>query len=220
MAHRLSRLFQPRTVAVVGASENQPRSNTSVGAMLEAGLRLHLINPNRATVYGRSTHPNLSAIGEPIDAVFVLTGAATAVEVVREAARLGVGGVVVIGAGFQEAGPEGAALERRLIDAAASTPVLGPNCNGFINVISGARLSGAPRMPLTQGGLGFVTHSGATIGPTGIAGVERGIGFSYLISTGNEAVVDISECIDFLAHDQGTRAICLLIEHPTPAGLF
>ncbi len=212
MPHRLTRLFKPRSVAVVGASESQPRSNSSVGAMLEAGLPLHLVNPNRATAYGRPTSPNLSAIDEPIDAVFVLTGAATAVEVTREAASLGVGGVVVIGAGFGEAGPDGAELERRLIDAAAGTPVLGPNCNGFINVISGARLSGAPRMPLVRGSLGFITHSGATIGPMGIAGVERGVGFSFLISTGNEAVVDVSECIDFLADDEATRAICLLIE--------
>ena len=212
MPHRLNRLFRPRNVAVVGASENQARSNSSVNAMLEAGVRLHLVNPNRPTAYGRPTCPSLSAIGEPLDAALILTGAATAVDVTREAASLDVGGVVVIGAGFREAGAEGAAREQSLIDAAAGMPLLGPNCNGFINVVNGARLSGAPRMPLARGRLGFVTHSGATIGPMGIAGAERGVGFSFLISTGNEAVVEMSECIDFLAQDQDTQAICLLVE--------
>jgi acyl-CoA synthetase (NDP forming) len=212
VSSQLERLFRPRSVAVVGASEKRARSNHAVSSLLAADTELFLVNPNQSISHGRATVPNLTAIGKPVDAVFVMVSAATAVEVVREAARLGAGGAIVNAGGFREAGPEGAARERALIDAAQGMPVLGPNCNGYIDARRSVRLSGAPPLPIRAGTVGLVTHSGALIGSVGLAGFERGVGFSHLISTGNEASVDIADCLEFLVDDPHTRAICLIVE--------
>jgi acyl-CoA synthetase (NDP forming) len=211
-AQRLSRLFRPRSVAVVGASEKRARSNHAIHALLNADAEVFLVNPNQNVSHGRPTVPNLAAIGKPVDAVFVMVSAATAIEIVREAAASGAGGAIVNAGGFRESGAEGVARERALLKAAGDMPVLGPNCNGYVDVHRSIRLSGAPPLPIKAGGVGLVTHSGALIGSMGVAGHERGVGFSHLISTGNEASVDIADCLDFLVDDPNTRAICLIIE--------
>ncbi len=209
---RLSRLFRPRSVAIVGASEKRARSNHAVKSLLQSDLDVYLVNPNQKQLHNRATTPSLSAIGRPIDAVFVMVSAANAIDVVAEAAAIGAGGVVVNAGGFREAGPEGAGRERELIKAAGDMPLLGPNCNGYIDVPGGVRLSGAPPLPIKAGSIGLVTHSGALMGSMGIAGYERGIGFSHLISTGNEAALDMADCLEFLIDDPGTRVICLIVE--------
>ena len=215
-SHRLARLFRAKTVAIVGASETGLRARNAVQAMTSTGVDMHLVNRRGETVMGRSTARSLgelAARGIDIDAAMIFTNAAAAIEVTAEAAALGVGGAIVNAGGFAEAGPEGKALQDRLVEAAADMPLLGPNCNGVFAPGLGLHLAGSPPgLPIASGKLAFVTHSGATMIPMGIAGVERRIGFSYLISTGNEAVVDMAEVIAFLATDPSTAAICLLIE--------
>ena len=214
--HRLSRLFKPKLVAIVGASEQGPRSRNAIEAMTANGVQLHLINRRGEQVLGRATHRSLTelaATGITPDAAIVFTNGAAAVEVVREAATLNVGGVIVNAAGFAEAGEAGSALQDRLVEAAGSTPVIGPNCNGIIAPALGLHMAGSPiNLPIQSGKVAFVTHSGATMLPMANAGVERNFGFSYLVSTGNEAVVDMAEVIDFLATDPHTAVICLLVE--------
>lgn len=209
---KLARFFRPRSVAVVGASTNQPRSNYAVPRLLASEAEVFLVNPNRPELYGVPTHASLEAIGRPVDAVFAMVNAERVPEVVRDAARLGAGGVVVNASGFAEVGGEGVERQQALLRAAGGMPILGPNCNGFIDVNRGIRLSGAPPLPVRGGGVGLVTHSGALIGSVGIAGHERGVGFSHMISTGNEAAVDMADCLEFLVDDPATRAICLIIE--------
>src|ERR1700751_1994016 len=109
----LARLLSPRSVAVVGASENLGMSNNAVLPMLDAGLEPRLVNRNRPSVYDRATSPSLSALGEPVDAVLALVNAERSVEVVEEAAALGCGGVVVAAGGFGEMGEEGGAHQAR-----------------------------------------------------------------------------------------------------------
>lgn len=208
----LDRLFRPSSIAIVGASDGQLRSVNASSAIRKAGIELHLVNPNKVQVHGQPTVPSLEAIGKPVDAVLSLVGPAVTVEVVEQAAALGAGGVVAIAGGFGEGGGEGSDLAARLAVLGQDIPVIGPNCNGLINVRSGARLSGAPHLPLKAGHIACVTHSGGFMGAFGIAGCERGVGFSYLASTGNETVVDIADCLDFLVRDEETCAIGLIIE--------
>jgi acetate---CoA ligase (ADP-forming) len=217
----LGRFLRPRSVAVVGASERQARSNNAVESMREAGVELFYVNPNRPEVYGERAHPNLESLGTPVDAVLSLVSAPLAVEVVADARRAGAGGVVVIAGGFAESGGAGLELERRLAEAAGGMPVLGPNCNGFIRPGTGARLSGAPRLPFPSGSIGIVTHSGALLGAFGLGAAERGIGYSTLISTGNEMAMDMADCLDFLVDDEETVAIGLVVEAiRSPARFF
>jgi acyl-CoA synthetase (NDP forming) len=210
--HDLARFLRPQTVAVVGASERQSRSNNAVGSMLDQGMRVFLVNPNRPKAYGTATYASLADIPEPVDAVLSLVGAEAAVGVVQESAAVSAGGVVVIAGGFAESGPAGTALQDQLRGAAGTMPVLGPNCNGFVRPSIGARLSGTPRWPFPGGSIGVVTHSGAMLGPMGIAAGERGLGISSQISTGNEMSVDMADCIEFLVDDDETRCIALLVE--------
>ena len=214
--HRLTRMLTARDVAVVGASEKGVRSLNAIEAMTRGNVRLHLVNRRGEDVLGIPTSRSLTELadrGISIDAALLFTNAAAAIDVTAEAAALGVGGVIVNAGGFAESGAHGAELQKRLVAAAGTIPVIGPNCNGVVAPGLGLHLAGSPPdLPVSAGRIAFVTHSGATMMPMGIAGVERSIGYSYLVSTGNEAVVDMAEVVDYLATDPSTTAICLLIE--------
>jgi acyl-CoA synthetase (NDP forming) len=107
----LARMLSPASVAVVGASEKLGMSNNAVLPMLEAGIEVALVNPNRDQVYDRPTVPSLSALSSPVDAVLSLVSAERSIGVVQEAASLGCGGVAVAAGGFAEMGDEGRALQ-------------------------------------------------------------------------------------------------------------
>lgn len=223
--HRLERVFKARSVAIVGASETGVRARNAIQAMSNSGVSLHLINRRGERVLGRDTYRSLTDLsqqGVTVDAALVFTNGAAAVDVTAEAASLDVGGVIVNAGGFAEAGGDGVALQQRLVRAAGAMPLIGPNCNGIVAPSLGLQLAGSPPgLPMLPGRIAFVTHSGATMMPMGNAGVERGIGFSYLVSTGNEAVVDMAEVVAYLATDASTSAICLLIETVrNPAAFF
>lgn len=209
----LTRLLRPRSVAVVGASENQVRSRSAVGALRDTDVELYLVNPNRTTAFGQPTYPSLTAIGTPVDAVLAFVNADRSIQLVREAAGTAAGGVVVNADGFRSIGPDGHPLSARLLHAAGSgLPLLGPNCNGYIDARRGLRMSGAPLLPILPGPVGLVTHSGGLIASVGAAGHERRVGFSHLISTGDELCVGIADCIDFLVSDPDTAIIALVVE--------
>ena len=206
----IRRFLNPRSVAVVGASPTSRRH--AVHALLGSGLDVHLVNPRYDEIFGHPAYPDLASIGGPIDAVLTLVNARIAVDAVEQAAAVGAAGVAINAAGFAEAGPEGTALQQRLVRAATDLAVLGPNCNGFVNAQTGAFLAGAPQLPLRAGSVGFVTHSGGFITDVAVAAANRQVGFSALISTGNEAVTDMIDYLDYLVDDPTTAAICLVIE--------
>lgn len=210
----LTRLLAPATVAVVGASEKLGMSNNAVLPMLEAGIDVMLVNPNRDTVYDRRAAPSLTDLGAPVDAVLALVNAERSVAVVEEAAALGCGGVVVAAGGFGELGPEGEALEARLRDAAAAgdLAVVGPNCSGFMNVPRRVNLFTGGRIALDPGGVAVVSQSGFLVRSALSAGRERRLGFSVAVSSGNEAVCGLADYVEALAADDDTRVICLVIE--------
>lgn len=203
----IERLFRPRSVAVVGASESRAQSRNSVSSLLESDVDVHLVNPRRPELFGVRTLPDLAAVGKPVDAVLAFVNPATAVEVVATAAEMGCGGVVVNADGFD---PD--QLRALLAAAGDDLAVLGPNCNGYVDAVRGVRLSGAPRLPILPGRVGVVTHSGGLIAAVGAAGAERRVGFSHLVSTGNELQIGMADCLDFLVDDPDTAAIALIIE--------
>jgi acyl-CoA synthetase (NDP forming) len=214
----LARLLAPATVAVVGANEQLGMSNNAVIPMLEAGRQVALVNPRRDVLYGQPVFPDLTSIGTPVDAVLSLVNADRAVDLVAEAAALGCGGVVVTAAGFVEAGDEGAALQRRLLDAAAGIALIGPNCAGFKNVPLGVNLFTGGRLDLpasgiaTVGGVSVVSQSGFLVRSALAAAGERALGVSIAVSSGNEAVCDLADLVAVLAADPLTSVICLVVE--------
>ncbi|MGD9796377.1 MAG: acetate--CoA ligase family protein, partial [Acidimicrobiia bacterium] len=199
--------------AVVGASEKLGMSNNAVLPMLDAGIAVRLVNPNRDSVYGLPASPSLAEIGEPIDAVLALVSAERSIEVIEQAAALGCGGVAVAAGGFTEMGDEGAALQARLIAAAGpDLAIVGPNCSGFMNVPLRMNLFTGGRISLTPGSIAVVSQSGFLVRSSLAAAKERQLGISVAVSSGNEAVCDLGDYIDVLADDPMTRVICLVIE--------
>ena len=221
----LERLLHPSTLAVVGASENLGMSNNAVLPMLDEGSgfergALHLVNPNRDTVYGAPTSHSLTAVGAPVDAVLSLVSAERSVEVVAEAAALGCGGVVVAAGGFAELGDAGRELQARLVEVAGGMPIVGPNCSGFMNVGLGVNLFTGGRISLRSGGVAVVSQSGFLLRSALAAGQQRQLGFGVAVSSGNEAVCELHDYVDVLADDPTTRVICLVIEKIRSADAF
>jgi acyl-CoA synthetase (NDP forming) len=219
----LARLLSPATLAVVGANEKLGMSNNAVLPMLEAGRKVHLINPNRDELYGERALPSLTAVGEPVDAVLSLVNAERTLGVLEEAAALGCGGVVVAAAGFVEMGEGGASLEDRLKEMAADTglAVIGPNCSGFKNVPLGVNLFTGGRLDLTPGGVSIVSQSGFLTRSALAAAKQRQLGVAIGVSSGNEAVCDLADHVDALVDDTNTTVICLVVEKiRRPAAFF
>lgn len=218
----LSRLLMPRSIAVVGASESLPMAQNIVSPLLASGSELFLVNPRRPTVFGRHAHAGLAAIGHPVDAVVSLVNAELTVGVVAQAAAAGCGGVVAVAGGFAEGGPAGLQLQARLQQAARQShmAVVGPNCAGFMNVVQDTWLFTGARLPVARGGVAVVSQSGFFVRAAFAAGLERGLGFSYGISSGNEAVCEVADFLDYLVADNDTRVICLVLEKLRDAPRF
>jgi acyl-CoA synthetase (NDP forming) len=209
----LARLLSPASIAVVGASENLGMSNNAVLPMLDAGRSVHLVNPNRDTLYGQATRKSLTDVGEPVDAVLSLVSAERSIGVISEAVALGCGGVVVAAGGFAELGDEGRALQARLVEAAGDQlAIVGPNCSGFMNVTTGANLFTGGRITLRPGGVAVISQSGFLLRSCLAAGQQRQLAFGVAVSSGNEAVCGLADYIAHLADDPATRVICLVIE--------
>ncbi len=219
-AATVRRFLAPKSVAIVGASPSSPRH--AVRALLDSDLEVHLVNPRHDTMFGVPAVPDLTSLDGRVDAVLTLVNARAAVAAVTEAASIGAAGVAVNAAGFAEVGEHGAALQADLIAAAGDRmAVLGPNCNGFVNAHTGAFLAGAPELPLRPGSVGVITHSGGFITDLAVAAQDRRIGFSALVSTGNEAVTDLVDYLEYFVDDPGTQVICLVIERiARPAAFF
>ena len=210
----LDRLLQPRSIALVGLSDNNARRLEGLEPTFRSGCEIFVINPRYERVIGRPAARSLTDLGRPVDCVMSLISAERTTDLAEEAASLDIGGLIMMAAGFAEMGVGGARLQGRL-RAAAETggfAALGPNCLGLENVPRGIRLTGAVKDELKPGGLSIVSQSGAVVTGVTMAGKAAGAGFNLLISSGNEAVTDLADFVDYLAGDPGTKAIGLVFE--------
>lgn len=178
-------------------------------------VKVHVVHPLHRRVHGQPAAPSLAAIGEAVDLAYIMVPTSAVLEVVSEAADVGIANMVVLTAGFAEAGEAGAALESELVAVARARglTVLGPNGNGFINVAGKVTPYGLPiTPPLDAGPVGIVLQSGGLASAVLSAAQARGIGVSLLCSTGNEAVVSATDIVDFLVDDDRTRVIAAFLE--------
>jgi acyl-CoA synthetase (NDP forming) len=214
-AAALARLLRPSAIAIVGASDRVGPGFNAWRALEAVGYtgRVYLVSRSKGELLGQKTYPTLSAIDDPVDAVFVAVPHEAVLDAVREAGRKGAGGVVVLSSGFGEAGPDGRRRQDELVAAADASglAVCGPNCLGFLNLTGRAALFGTS-LPaeLPRGGVAAVVQSGSV----GIAllNAARGVGLSYLITSGNEAVVAAADYLDVLVDDPGVTAIVCFLE--------
>lgn len=214
----LDLLLTPRRIALVGASAD---AHKTAGRPL-AFLRQHgykgeifPVNPRQQQIGGLVCYPDIDALPEPPDVGMVLLGTDAAVEAVRALARRGAGAAIVLAGGFAESGSEGQDRQQALREAAGGMRLLGPNTTGFVNLTDRLVLSASGSLDaegLVQGGIGLISQSGGIMGSLLSRGAAAGIGFSKLIATGNEADLELSEFVDYLADDPHTTVIALYIE--------
>lgn len=219
-APTLSRLFDPRSIAIVGASATPGK----IGAMPVTLLRQHgyegriiPVNPRADTIQGLAAAPSLDALDQDIDLAILAVPAAHAAQALQSARPGQLGAAVIFTSGYSETGAAGAEQQQRLCGIARERGIrlLGPNCLGFMNVrrkvyatFSPAPANGA----VPAGGIAMVSQSGAFGAYAYSMARERGLGLSHWISTGNEADIDVADCIEWLAHDADTRVIMAYME--------
>jgi acyl-CoA synthetase (NDP forming) len=226
--HALRALFEPRSIAVVGASRTSGKlSGLPLQLLRRHGWegRLHAVNPNYDEIDGVPCWPSLTAIDEPVDLAMLMLPPEPSLRAVEEAAALGVPAVVVSAAGFAEVGGVGEQRQLRLQEAVAGgrTRVLGPNCMGVVNLRQRmtATFSGAlAEAPALVGNLAFVGQSGAIAGCAMDMARARGIGLSHWVSTGNEADIDVAECAAYLVADPDVSVLCLYVEQLRNPALY
>ncbi len=221
----LDRMFSPRSVALIGAS----RRAGSVGAVVARNLLgggfagdIFFVNPKAETILGAAVFPSIEALPTPPDLAVICTPPDAVPDVIRALGMRGTKAAVVITAGFGEGERTiGRARQQALLDAARPhlLRIVGPNCVGILAPGIGLNASFAHLAPL-DGGVAFLTQSGAILTAILDWAAARRIGFSHVVSLGDMADVDFGDMLDYLANDPKTRAILLYIEGVTQARKF
>ena len=208
-------LLRPRRIALVGASEQSQFANMIVSnlAQLNYPGEVYFVNPRRETVFGQTCYASLSALPHPVECVVSGIPAEQVPAMVREAIGCGVRAFVVYAGGFGEAGEAGRARQeeiRRLCQDARAG-MIGPNCLGLFNVKDRVGFYGDPPPPaFISGPVAIVAQSGS-VGNL-LMHLGREIGFTYVVTTGNEAVLTAEDLIEYYLDDPDTRVILAFLE--------
>ena len=214
----IERLFRPRSIAVIGASADPSKtSGRPVSYLRKHGFAgaIYPVNPKVADIGGLACYPDVASLPDVPDVGLVLLGAERAHFAVHELSARGTAAAIVLASGFTETGAEGAARQQQLMQAAGSMRLLGPNTIGLVNLTDNIVLSASGALAIDHfpaGPVGLVSQSGGILGAVLSRAAARGVGLSKLVSTSNEADLELADFIDFLADDDATKVIALYIE--------
>lgn len=214
----ISRLLQPRSVAVIGASGDPTKTaGRPVSYLLKHGFSgaIYPVNPKLDRIGELACYKDIAALPEVPDVGIVLLGADRAHQAVRDLAARGCAAAIVLASGYSETGEEGARRQKQLIDAAGSMRILGPNTIGLVNLTDRIVLSATGALEMDHfptGQIGVVSQSGGILGSLLSRAAARGIGMSKLVSTSNEVDLELADFIDALIDDEATRVIALYVE--------
>src|SRR5574339_86335 len=212
----LDGIFAPKSVAVIGATEN-PGSvgRTIVWNLLSStfGGTIYPVNPKRASILGIKAYPTLRDVPEVVDLIVVVTPAPSIPGIIKEAVDLGVKSAIIISAGFKETGPAGVELERQILEHArrGNMRIIGPNCLGVMSPISGLNATFATTIA-RPGSVGFISQSGALCTAILDWSLRENVGFSHFVSVGSMLDVDWSDLIYYLGDDPHTKSIVIYME--------
>jgi acyl-CoA synthetase (NDP forming) len=214
----VSRLVRPGSVAIVGASSDPSRTaGRPLRYLLKHGYTgtVYPVNPRADTIEGVRCYPSVEALPAAPDVGLVLVGPDRVADAIRELARIGTASAIVLAGGYAEVGEAGARRQAELKEAAGSMCLLGPNTIGLVNVLDNLVLSPSVALelyPLTPGKVGLASQSGGILGSVLSRAEARGIGFSRLVGTGNEADLEICDVVELLLDDAATSVIALYLE--------
>ncbi len=212
----LSHLFQPKSVAVVGASRDEEKAGHAVFKNIVQYSypgTVYPVNPKADEILDVRCYPSLPDVPGDIDLVVFVIPAKLIASMIDQCVQKNVGAIIVISAGFKESGRDGAKLERELTQKVtdAGITMLGPNCLGLIDTASQLNASFARGMP-EPGSIGFFSQSGALCTAILDWALGEGIGFSKFISLGNKADIDEVALLQYLGDDPATNVILGYIE--------
>lgn len=214
----MSAFLDPRSIAVVGASADPTKtSGMPVSFLLKHGYggKIFPINPRVSDIGGLTCYPDAASLPEAPDVGMVLVGAERCVQAVADLARIGTKAAVVLSSGFAEAGEDGRKRQNDMMAAAGSMRILGPNTIGIVNVRNKITLSATGALAgagFRPGSVSVISQSGGILGSFLSRAAGRGIGLSKLISTSNEADLDVADFLDHLADDPETQVLALYLE--------
>ena len=219
MTHPLDPLFRPRSLAIIGASSDPTRIGGRPVRFTKYGFKGPIvpINPNQKEIQGLTAYASIKDAPGEIDQAIIAVPAKAAMQAADDCIAKGVKAAVMFSSGFAETGAEGRAMQAELARrcAAGGMKLVGPNSLGMLNTRIGLYSTFSsyfdPLWPRI-GPVGIVSQSGA-FGTYFLAiAAERGLGFSHCVATGNEADVDVAECVDWLAGDPDTQVIMIYLE--------
>ncbi len=206
--------FSPRSIAVVGASSDPKKMGYAVmHNLLHFPGQLYPVNNKRSDVQGLKAYPSVAAIPNPVDMAVITVPANHVPAVIEECGQKGVAIAVIITAGFKEMGETGKALEERIVEIAKryGTRIVGPNCLGLIIPPKGVDTTYVHESP-KSGSIAFISQSGAIINTVVDWSIVHDIGFSAVVSVGNQADLNFIDYLRFVERDPKTKGIILYIE--------
>ena len=218
--HLTQAFLKPKSISIIGASADPKKTGSRIQRFLVAHCykgKIFPVNPNRDYISGLKCYENLKKIEEKVDHIFIALDGDKIIDSINDAISIGAKCATILSGGFSEAGLEGANLENKILDIAqkGNLRILGPNSIGIINVSDSVILSANAMLELPKlkkGGLGVISQSGSLIGALLAHGSSRGIGFSKLISVGNETDLSVGEIGKMLVDDVNTDTIILFLE--------
>lgn len=209
-------IFNPATVAVVGASNDLSKWGAGIFARVLTSpsiKRLYPINNKQSMVQGVKAYPSLRDLPEPVDFVAIVIPYPNVPDIINDCVALGVKTALIITAGLGETGGEGARIEREIVKTAQKIGMrmVGPNCMGHFNGSNGfstLRMTVA----IDKGNIGVISQSGGFAMNILMAGMDMGVGFSKFVSVGNEADLHFEDFLSYMAQDEDTKVITGYIE--------
>lgn len=214
--HPLDAIFKPTNVAVIGATETPGAVGRTILWNLVSnpfGGTVFPVNLKRPSVLGIKAYPTIAEVPAKVDLAVVVTPAPTVPGIIQQCVDAGVKAAIIISAGFKEIGPEGVELERQVMEQArrGQMRIIGPNCLGVMNPISGLNASFAKGMA-RPGNVGFISQSGALMTAVLDWSFREQVGFSSFVSIGSMLDVNWGDLIDYLGNDPKTNSIVIYME--------
>jgi acetyltransferase len=220
----MEKIFDPKTIAVIGASNREGTVGYAlIKNLIGSGFKgtVYPINFKNKSIYGVRSYPSLKDTRDNIDLAVIATPAQTVPDIIKECGEYGVGGIVVISAGFMEAGEKGQEMGNYIREMAEkyNMRIIGPNCLGFIKPSIKLNVSFANKMA-KPGKIAFISQSGALCTAILDWSVEQNVGFSHFVSIGSMVDVGFHDLIDYFGQDPNTNSIVIYMESLTNARKF
>ena len=218
------KFFNPKSIAVVGASREKGKVGHEIlASIIGAGYegQVFPVNNKADEIEGLKCFPDLASTGQVPELVIIAVPAAAVPSVMQQCAGIGVQSVIIITAGFKEVGQEGSRLEKQVIQIArqAKIKVIGPNCLGVVVPANKLNASFGGQMPI-DGGIGYISQSGAIMTAILDYAMANRIGFSKLVSIGNKADINELDVLEVLGQDANTKVIAGYLENITDGNAF